>query len=55
MDATTGGSGGIPPNPSPETGRKEFAEQHIEVRGQGRAFDYTWFKQKDPWGAAKHK
>ena len=59
MEATAGGSGGIPPDPSPETGQKyiwyeEFAEQNVHVVGQGRAFDYTWFKQKDPWDSEGH-
>ena len=61
MYATTGGSGGIPPNPSPETGwkyiwDKEFAEQkNIVVINQRIAFDYIWVKHKDPWGFTKDK
>ena len=55
MDTTLGGSGGIPPDPSPETGRKyiwyeEMAEHNIIIVGQGRVWDYTWVKEKYPMG-----
>ena len=58
MDATVGGSGGIPLDPSLWTGRKyiwyeEMAGWNIIVLGQERVWNYTWVKEEHPWDSPK--
>ena len=60
MEATLGGSGGITPDPSLETGRKyiwyeEMAENNIIIIGQERVWGYTWVKEKYPWWTDKRE